>query len=117
MNRTLRLFLLFQLVVGVIGAFGCGGDESKNECADEQEIELNAIGETCANFQSCCYCSCELSGVPTADCDCTAWGPLVRDRDVSQCQGANLNTAMNCVADETNCSFKAISIVNMRCSQ
>jgi hypothetical protein len=117
MDRTVRLFILVQLVLCVIGAIGCGGDESANECADAKEVQLEAIQKSCDSYSDCCYCLCELSGSPGADCNCGAWGILVRDKDVSRCEGGDLNYAVNCLNDKTNCSQNLGDVIMQRCAR
>jgi hypothetical protein len=116
MDRTRRLFLLFELIVCVMGAIGCGGDESANECAEARDVQLEAIQKSCASYPDCCYCLCELSGTPGANCDCGAW-LLVRDKDVSKCEGGDLNSAVTCLNDKTTCTFNIGAIINQRCGQ
>ena len=117
MNQTPRLFLLVQLMVCVIGAIGCGGDESKNECEEEYEIRMSAIQSKCSepNLAGCCYCSCELTGAPTTGCTCQDW-TLTSAMQVEQCQGGALNNAVNCTSNPASCAEQTKNGVFLRCN-
>lgn len=93
------------------------GDSVPNECREEKALELDAIQDSCKAYVDCCYCGCEFTGIDYPDCDCTAWGGLVRDRDVTRCEGALLNVAITCLSDSADCINKARTIVTMRCGQ
>ena len=118
MNRILRVFFLVQLVICINGVFGCGGDESKNECQEAKEIRMAAIGNKCAepNMQGCCYCSCELTGAPTteAGCSCGNW-TLYSSSNTETCEGGELNKASICIGNPPSCENSVKTYVALQC--
>jgi len=119
MNRTVRLFLLVQLMICVNGALGCGGEESKNECLEEKEIRMEAIANKCTepNLVGCCYCSCELKGAPTGDgeCACTNW-QLTANTPTDTCEGGALTKASNCINSVESCKEQSKTVVQLNCT-
>ncbi|MBN1652657.1 MAG: hypothetical protein JXA30_02655 [Deltaproteobacteria bacterium] len=115
MNQKLRLLLLAQLIVCVLGIFGCGGDDDENECAEAKKVQMDAVRSKCGESQyvDCCYCLCELTDNATCGCENFV---LIKDVDVSNCEGTELNDALNCLNNRENCMNKIKNpIASVRC--
>jgi hypothetical protein len=114
MKKTLRRFLLAQLVVCSLVIIGCGGDDSGgNQCERAKKVKVDAIRSICEQFPSCGYCSCELSANPGYDCSSFS---LVSKEDTSKCEAVDQDNAEGCLNNETGCEEQMQAGVTLRCS-
>jgi len=120
--------MLLLAIVGIAAAFtvgACGDDDDggggSDPCADADAVENQAISDYCADKTDyCCYCQCWESSYGTYDQGaymdnqtCTCVDPPATEP--APCEGATLEIADTCLADEVACGEDAVETIEPVC--
>ncbi len=105
-----RLFVWTILAWG-ISLNACGG--GKNDCEKADDIRNEAYLASCqAKTDDCCLCKCFKQGLITdpqaATCTC------IETPDLG-CQDTILQSAKECIENETQCKSDAADLVELMC--
>ena len=114
-NLTLSFaFLaLFGFILGACGDATQGN--GKNDCEKAAELAQETMDAACATKDdTCCVCKCWKEDkdydIMAVDCTCVPFDP-----PPETCEGAILQEAQNCLADETACKTEIRNLVEGRC--
>lgn len=116
----MKKLMLAIALLGVGGfIFGACGDSTKgngkNDCEKYAELAQETMDAACASKDdTCCVCKCWKEGKDydpqAAVCTCVDFVP-----PAETCEGAILEEAQNCLADETTCKSTITNLVEGRC--